>query len=716
MTMFVPGQAVSGRFSNDDVTDWLEVATTSDEIQLDGMLDEGVWKSAPAATLVQQDPAPGDPTPYNTELRIVIGDETIYFGFRCVDPEPAEIAAHTMQRDGRMNGDDRVAVVIGPFGDRRNGYLFRVNAAGARQDGLFSSSGGHQEPLEWDGIWDARSTRTEFGWSVEMAIPTRSIRFDPKLSAWELNAERSVPRERLTLRWADPSLDASLRDLQRSGRLDGMVGLNQGKGLSISSYGLGRFEEDHQVNTSSSSFDAGLDIEWSPSPDLTLIGTVNTDFAETEVDERRINLSRFPLFFPEKRAFFLEGSDLFKFGGNLGRDLVAFHSRRIGLYDEEIVPIEAGVKVLGRAGRWSYSALDTVMDETPVSESTNLFAGRVVYDATPELRLGAIATDGDPEGVLSNTLVGFDAVWRTSKFRGDKNLGASAWYVKSSGDLEDGRTDGWGFQVEYPNDLWDASISFKNIGDALDPGLGFLPRSGVRIWRPRLQYRPRPDSRWIRQHRFQFFGDYYTDLQGRVESWSAFLTPFHPVFESGDGFEINWRPRFDRLDEPFEIVQGVEIPVGKYRFDRFRAEMQTSDHRRLRGSASVWFGTFYTGHLTEARVSGSFSSDSGKWRLSLEALNNSADLPEGDFTQKMFQLKGFYAFSPDLVLSLFGQYDSESENLGFNTRLRWTMKPGNDLFVVWNHDWERSVSADRQESFLPMTDQIVVKLRLTLRR
>ncbi|MCP4902553.1 MAG: carbohydrate binding family 9 domain-containing protein [bacterium] len=712
--------ADAARFADEAGTLRLPSERTESPIQLDGVLDESAWQKATVGRLVQQEPVPGGPTPYETKIRILIDAENIYIGFHCVDPDPSRIAIHTMQRDGHMWGDDTVGVVIGPFGDRRNGYLFRVNAAGARQDGLFSSSGGHGEPLEWDGIWDARAYIDDFGWSVEMVIPTRSIRFDPKLEAWELNAERSVPRDRTMLRWADHSLDARLRDLQRSGRLDGMTGLNQGKGFSFSPYVLGRYEIDHKEDTSSNEIDGGFDVEWSPSPDLTLIGTVNTDFAETEVDERRINLSRFPLFFPEKRAFFLEGSDLFKFGGNLGRDLVAFHSRRVGLYDEEIVPILAGVKVLGRSGRWSYSALDTMMDESVVSEKANLFAGRATYDATSELRLGVIATDGEPEGVRDNTMVGVDAVWRTSKFRGDKNLGASAWAMFSRGDREEdqleGQANGWGFQFSYPNDLWDASISYKWIGDALDPGLGFLPRSGVQIIRPRLQYRPRPDIDWIRQFRWEFFADYIMDLDGRVESWSAFTAPFYIVSESGDNYEFNWRPTFDRLDEPFEIVDGVDIPVGEYRWDRFRLEVKTSSHRWWRTTASVWFGTFYTGHLTQARVSGSVSSSSGKWRFDVEALNNDGDLPEGDFTQRMYQLKTYLAFSPDLVLSLFGQFDSESENLGFNTRLRWTIKPGNDLFVVWNHDWERSVAEDRHTSFESLSDQLVVKLRITLRR
>lgn len=705
----------AARFADDEGTLRFRALSTDADVKIDGRLDEPIWSEAPVARLVQQEPVPGAPTPYDTEVRVLLDGENLYIGIRCVDPDASKVSIHTMQRDGEMWGDDTVAIVLGPFGDRRNGYLFRVNAAGARQDGLFSGSGGRHEPLEWDGIWDARAVRCDIGWSVEMIIPTQSIRFDPQLESWELNVERSIPRDRTVMRWADPSLDARLRDLRRSGRLDGMVGLNQGKGLSFSPYALGRFEADHPSDTTSTEWDGGFDVEWSPSPDLTLIGTINTDFAETEVDSRQINLTRFPLFFPEKRAFFLEGSDLFKFGGNLGRDLVAFHSRRIGLYDEEIVPIIGGVKVLGRSGRWSYSALDTIMDDTSVSEGTNLFAGRAVYDVTQELRLGVIATDGDPGGVDDNSMVGVDAVWRTSKFRGDKNLQASAWAMDTFGDTEPGRTNGWGFEFSYPNDLWDAGISYKNIGDALDPGLGFLPRSGVTIWRPRLQYRPRPDVDWIRQLRFQMFGDYISDLDGRVESWGIFTAPLHLITESGDGYEFNWRPRYDRLDEPFEIVDGVEIPVGEYTFHRFRLEAQSSSHRWWRASASVWFGDFYTGTLTEARVSGSISSPTGKWRVQLDALNNDASLPEGDFIQRMYQVKTFLAFNPDLVLSLFGQYDSESENLGFNTRLRWTIKPGNDLFVVWNHDWERSIGADRHESFIPLSDQLVVKLRVTLR-
>ncbi|HMC83635.1 MAG TPA: DUF5916 domain-containing protein, partial [Candidatus Polarisedimenticolia bacterium] len=404
-----------------------------EEIHLDGILDETSWVDAGLISdLVQQSPRPGEPTPYRTEVRLLTDEDHLYLGITCTDPEPERIAIHTMQRDGDFSGDDSLAFVIDPFGDRKNGYLFRINAVAARQDGLISGS---LEPsLDWDGIWDARVARTASGWTAEIALPSRTLRFNPRLSAWGFNVERFVARDRTTLRWSGTTLDSSLADLRRAGSLEGLGELKQGLGLSVAPYGLARSSRDFELDRSSLVGQAGMDVTYNLTPGLAAVLTVNPDFAETEVDTRQINLTRFPLFFPEKRPFFLEGSELFEFGLDLETDFIPFFSRRVGLFEENLVPIDAGVKFLGRAGRWSVAALDAVTRDVPSSPGTNLFAGRVTFDVDEHLRLGAIATDGDPDGVHENSLGGLDAVWKTSTLFGDKNFAAGGWGARSGGD------------------------------------------------------------------------------------------------------------------------------------------------------------------------------------------------------------------------------------------------------------------------------------------
>ena len=297
------------------------------------------------------------------------------------------------------------------------------------------------------------------------------MRFPWDLDRWGFNLERSVARDRTVLRLTAATLDASLNDLQRAGELHGVDRLRQGKGLSFSPYTLFRVDQDFEQHTSTTEAEVGGDLTWNITGDLTGILTANTDFAETEVDTRQTNLTRFPLFFPEKRAFFLEGSDIFSFGSGLGRDFIPFFSRRIGLFEGSEVPIVAGAKVLGRSGAWSIAAVGVVTEETEVTKRSTLLSGRITYDVNDKLTLGTIVTDGDPEGLRDSTLGGIDAVWRTSEFRGDKNLSIGGWATwsdraqssttRSGDELGKGRASGWGLKFDYPNDRWDVFLTLK---------------------------------------------------------------------------------------------------------------------------------------------------------------------------------------------------------------------------------------------------------------
>jgi hypothetical protein len=680
-------------------------------LAIDGALSEEEWSQAGViAGLTQQEPEPGGANPYRTEVRVLAADATLYIGIRAVDPEPSRIAVHTLQRDADLEGDDSVAIVLDSFGDGRTGYLFRVNAGGARQDGLVAESG--DSSFDWDGLWQARTRRTPDGWTAEIAIDVKSLRFKPGLDAWGFNVERYVARDRTTLRWAGATRDARLADLRRAGRLAGCAGLRQGLGLAVSPYLLGRLDDRRETGTHAHG-DLGADAAYNVTPGIGAVLTVNTDFAETEVDARQVNLTRFPLFFPEKRPFFLEGSNLFRFGLGLEEDFLPFYSRRIGLLGGRAVPIDAGVKILGRSGRWSLAALDVQAAEAGAGGAANLLAGRTTYDAGAHLRLGAVLTAGDPAGEGSHQLGGFDALWRTSTFRGDKNLAVGGWTARSGGDLGAGSPWGWGVQAEYPNDLWDLSVDVHQFGAALDPSLGFLPRAGIRKEDLGVAYQPRPAAAgrwsWVRQFFFEIFGHRVERLDGGLETWRWFLTPFNVETRTGEHLEANFQPELERLNEPFEIAPGLVIPPGEYRFDRYRIDAQSASSRPWRIGTTFWFGAFYGGDLIQWQSFLSRTIGPGRLRLELDAENDFGHLPQGDFVQRLWQVKSYYAFDPDLVLSVFGQYDSESRDLGFNSRLRWTLRPGRDLFLVWDHNWKRlpgsGLELRREE------DQLVFKLR-----
>ncbi len=700
----------------------LSAGKASGPIRVDGVLDEPAWAGAAViAELTQQDPHPGEPTLFRTEVRILVDPDNLYLGFRCLDPEPGKIAVHTLQRDAVLDGDDHIAIALDTFLDGRTGYVFRMNAGGARQDGLIYEA--ETESSDWDGIWEGRARRTPEGWTAEVALPAKTLRFTKGAAAWGFNVQRVVPRSRLTLRWEGISLDAAFIDMRRCGRLSGLECLRQGLGLAFSPYGLVRREWERQRNGYTAKGDAGLDITYNLTPSLTGVLTVNTDFAETEADVQQINLTRFPLFYPEKRAFFLEGANMFDFGAGLSETFIPFFSRRVGLFEGRRVPILAGVKVLGRAGRWGIGLLDTYTDALdPEAGSaaiprTNLSAGRVTYDASKHLRVGTIFTNGDPSGAVDNTLVGADILWQTSTLFGKRNFSVGGWYARSHGDLAAGDPAGYGLKIDYPNDLWDIAAMFRWFGDALDPKLGFLPRPGTRQYDTYVAYQPRPQGGpfgWVRQFSFEFEPILVENLDGVVESWEIFTAPFNATTQTGEHLEANWAPQFERLFVPFEISKGVVIPVGEYHFTRYGIEAQSSDHRPWTVGATVWFGEFFAGRLTQTQAYGTYTTPAGHHLFEFTTENDFGRLPQGDFIERLHQLRWAWAFSPDLVLSVFAQNELGSGSLGWNARLRWTVKPGNDLYVVWNRNWIETSEGGRRR-FERESDQVVLKARWTFR-
>ena len=684
-------------------------------VRVDGVLDEPVWESAGVIPeLSQQAPRPGEPTAFRTEVRFLVDQGNLYVGFTCTDPDPSRLAAHTMQRDGDMTGDDSVAIAVDPFGDGRNGYVFRVNVAGARLDGLIA--GPDATSLDWDGIWEAKTRRTATGWTAELRIPAQTLRFAAGQDAWGLEVERFIPRRRTTLRWSGTTLDSKFDDFKRAGILRGLSGLKQGLGLSVSPFGLGRLTNDFDAGRRTLEGGAGLDVGYNVTPQLNAVLTLRTDFAETEVDTRQINLTRFPLFFPEKRSFFLEGSNLFQFGLGLGTDFIPFYSRRVGLVAGQIVPLDGGVKLLGRAGAFGVAILDVQTGSSDVATRTNLFAGRFTYDVDRHLRLGTVVTRGDPQGLAQASLAGLDAVWQTSTLQGDKDLRVGLWGARSGGGTAPGQRTGWGLRVDYPNDLWNASADFKDLGDRLNPTLGFLPRPGVRSYDLYAAFQPRPERglfSWVRQFFFEVEPNLVTDLSGETESFRVFMAPFNVRTQSGEHLEANWAPEYERLDAPFEVAAGVVIPPGRYHFSRFRIEAQSSDHRPLRAGATVWFGGFYGGTLTQVTTYVTWTSPAAHLQAEIDGENDYGSLPEGRFITRLWQLRGVYSLSPDAALSANVQYDTESKNLGVNGRLRWSPRPETELFLVWNRGWRET--GDALYRFEPQTEQIVLKLRWTFR-
>ncbi len=689
---------------------------------LDGDLTDEVWKEAvPFTGFKMVFPNPGMEPTERTEFRVIFDDASLYIGVYCYDSMPLKICGNSMAHDnvGEGKGDDVIRVLLDPFQDKRNAYVFIVNACGGRSEGLAS---GESANLSWDGIWDARSRIQSDGWSAEMKIPFKTIAFKPSLAAWGINVERYVARKQETDRLSGTTRNSFFYNPMEAAALEGIGGVKQGLGLTFRPYGIVSGSKDHAAGAAADGkLDAGFDLYKSFTPNFTGAASYNTDFAETEVDERRINLTRFPLYFPEKRTFFLEGSDIFNFGGG-GENFSPFFSRRIGLYGESQIPVAFGTKFFGKLGDTSLSILDVktrALSNESLSlslPSENFFAARVYQNVLAESKVGVILTNGSPTGE-KNTLAGLDLTYKTSRFLGHQNFQAGGWYVYNWNTIATGRHQAYGLRLDFPNDLWDIRGSYSYYGDALNPGLGFLERGNVQSLSLGMAYQPRPDKGsfvgdLVRQFFFELEGEFYWDLQGHLETWQVFTAPLNLRTESGEHIEFNVIPNRDVLPYDFEIAPGVVIPQGPYDFTSYRAELNSATFRPWTVDVSWRFGQFYSGSYDDATLEFGFKFK-GYVNLALNTELVRGRLPQGRFKENVYQLKADVSFSPDIGLMNYVQYDDVSKTLGANIRFRWQLTPGNEIYLVYTKNWERRW--DPVGRFVPLGERGVFKITLSIR-
>lgn len=677
---------------------------------MDGALDEPAWSTAQLVDDFRQtDPSEGAPPTFRTSVRLLADSRALIVGIVCEDSSPSEIVSFSVRRDAPLDSEDHVRVVLGPFMDGRSGYVFAVNPSGARYDGLIEP-GGENDNADWDGIWEAAVRRTPTGWQVEMFIPVQTLSFAPGLRQWHFNVQRRLQRRLETSRWAFAARQYQVTQTSRAGVLTGLPAFDLGLGLTV-----------RPAVTSGGgvpSPGAGADGEFHPSLDLSkrlganLLAslTINTDFAETEVDTRRTNLTRFPLFFPEKRTFFLEGSDIFAFGLGLGEDIIPFFSRRIGLVEGTQVPLTAGAKINGRIANSNVGGLvarTAESDEALVPDAV-MAAGRVKQNIWSESWLGAIATVGDPLGRSDSWLGGLDFTYATSRFRRDKNFLAGAWALAIGREGLGGDTHAYGFKVDYPNDRWDMQVTYKRIGRDFDPSLGFVPRRGVHLLVGQANNRTRIADGPLQELFHQFQPSAAWNLSGHWESYRFFTAPINWRFRSGDRAEFNVNPTGERLVDPF-VISGVPTAPGSYHWRRYRLEAGTAEKRRFFTQVTWWFGGFYGGDLDQLQWTGAWNP-APLLTVEFSGERNIGELPAGRFTQTLVGTRLRMNFSPDLSIASYTQYDTESDSVGVNTRLRWTFRPVGDLFVVYNHNVRSLLDRWALES-----NQLLIKLQYAWR-
>ena len=663
--------------------------------EIDGRLDEALWKEAPAAgPLWQYDPLPGVEMSERTEFRIVYDDQNIYIGIWCFDSEPDKINARVMQRDNRsIFSDDYLYMAFDTFHDHRNGYIFVTNPNGARYDQIVSNNIFLNS--NWDGVWRAAGSVDKEGWKAELAIPFKSLSFDPRKDVWGFNISRSISRKVERGRWTGARPHLHTFHVSQAGDILGLTGLKQGLGIEISPYALARMSRAEQDTDMTGDF--GTDARYRITPKLSATLSYNTDFAETEVDQRQLNFTRFPLFFPERRAFFLEDSGVFEYGGlpvtgrstGLGKPVIPFFTRRIGRDNNgETVPLLIAAKMAGRAGKYSMGFTDAVLEDHNGLGVQNVFAGRVARDVWEQSSVGVITTMGDPNSVNDNFLVGPDFRYRTSEFLNGKTFEANVFALSTN---TDGPSEDSGFSygtsLAYPNDLFRANAQFIEVSDAFDPALGFVQRKNVRGYYTYGSWNPRPTSvPWLRQYHIAYRTEHYTDRFNILETAEHRITPLWLEFNSGDEIFVSYIREFDGPDNDFTILRDLTIPAGDYWWNQYRIGIDFASRRKVSGELSASYGDFYFGDRWRVGAEATYYP----WKrlgLSLDYAYNHVSFPLGVADAHIGAGRALINFTTNLVWAHLVQYDSLSESVGYNSRLIWEYRPGSKLFAVFNQNY-----------------------------
>ena len=683
-------------------------------LRVDGVLDDGVYETVPSIEgFVQQLPLEGAPTTERTEAWVFYDDANVYVAARLWAAAPeSEWIANEMQRDSfQIINNDYFSVGFDTFYDRRNGVAFMVTPIGGFFDYEITDEGNPNN--DWNPIWDSSTGRFDGGWTVEMEIPFKSLRFRPGAAQiWGLQLGRRIRyKNETTYLTAVPiSAGPGMFRLSAAGTLAGLEVPRGNRRFEFKPYAIGGMDSDLTAATpilNEAFGDGGVDVKYGVTQNLTADFTVNTDFAQVEADEAQLNLSRFNLFFPEKREFFLEGRGIFDFGraaGTTGGQFRAtrlggsgffgggdvpnvFYSRRIGLSGSETVPILGGARLTGKAGRYSVGALNIQTEDVPATAAgTNFTVLRVKRDVLRRSRIGGIFTGRSvsTSGNDTNEAYGADAA-----FSFHDNVNFYGYYARTRTrglELEPGgRGNEQSYQAafNYAGDLYGLQAEHLVVGDAFNPEVGFVRRDDFARNYALGRYSPRPDVEAVRQFTWEGSYDYFENGAGVPETRIAQGT-FGIEFENSDRFSANYEQRYDLVPEEFNAAGVVPIPVGEYDYRSLFVSYAMGQQRRVSGTLSLWQGGYYHGDITAVGYQRGRVEITPRFSLEPGTSINRISLPDGMHTVPLVTSRVTYTFTPRMFFGGLIQYSPVSETISANLRLRWEYQPGSELFVVYN--------------------------------
>jgi hypothetical protein len=676
----------------------------AEAIQIDGLLSEAAWERVqPATNFRQREPFEGVPASETTEVRVLFGSGMLYIGIKAFDRNADRMISRILERDKIMTadsdgkpafaGDDAIALLLDPFHDHRNAFIFASNPNGAQFDATITDEG-QEFNADWRAVWHVATQRLPDGWSVEFAIPFRTLRYPANTQnlPWGFNVYRVIRHKNEEVLWSAWSRDnEGFARVSQAGHLYGMGDLPRSSvNLEVKPFALSRVSKDHQDFSQfemNGRVDAGLDAKWEVRPGLLLDLTLNTDFAQVEADDEQVNLTRFDLFFPEKRDFFLENAGLFDFGDRGVAEpppFLLFFSRRIGISDNGEVPVLGGARLTGRAGRQTVGFLNVVTDREQDESRTNFAVARVKRDVGNGGFVGVMAADRRAED-RHNTAGGIDwSLWPTKTM----NLQGFLAQTVTSGPGGDGRAYRLG--VGYNTDRVGFSGHHIMVGAEAKADMGFITRKDMRRTKGLLRLTGRPSAFGLRLVNVSVVGSYVTRVNFNVQDWETGVA-VNPQWDSGESLNFFYLKGFTRLSEPFDLAKDVTVEPGDYDTWQFGLYFDTSQNRSLVYGSQNLVQRFFDGNLTSLTNQLKLSLGS-KLALTVGYTHNRVDIPTGSFDANLATVRVSYAFSTRLVTHALFQYNSVEKRLSKNFRMNFLHRPGSDLFFVYNEQHGSDVS------------------------
>jgi len=694
----------------------LQAVRISAPIQMDGVLDEAVWQQMESSdSFVQAEPYEGEAATEQTDVKVLYDGENLYIGVYCHDSDSTGVLVNSLKEDFDPNDADYFQVILDTYLDRRSGFLFTTNPAGAKRDEQVSDEGRNTN-TDWDTVWDVRSQRHGDGWSAELVIPFKSLSFDEQRAEqiWGINFSRKIRRKNEIVFWSPVPRRYTISQLSRAGDLLGLDEIERGRNLRVKPFAITDFKkfarEDFDLDA-----DGGLDVKYNLTPALTLDATFNTDFSQVEVDEQQINLSRFPVVFPEKREFFLENAGIFQFGdipGERGPDrskeTQLFFSRRIGLFAEgharqgEPIDIWGGARLSGSIGNFRLGILNLQTKEIEDDPST------AADESLPSNNYAVLRLK---RNIFSNSDIGAMLVNRQASASGDynraygvdgnfrflQNLTVNGYLAKSQspGLSGNSRTEKLGGQ--WRDNIFRIQLIYANIQENFNPEVGIkgVPtgRDSARNLRTTFEAHLRPPrNALIREvnphHRFYFI----LDPEGTTVYKEGHYAPADVYFHNGARVEVSYNPRFERLNRPFTIPSSpdVVIPVGDYEYGFWQLEMESDSSRNVFGTLNLTKGGYYTGNSYTVNFTGTYRPNH-RWSAQATVVDSGVDLPNISYSTRIVRSRVNYSFSTRLFLNALIQYNSSRKQITSNIRLDFIHRPLSNLYLVYNE--ARDVSA-----------------------